>query len=95
MNQHTPTPWYKDLEAKTRYRIAGPQRGTGKPETVILVESWCNPENVDLILRAVNAHEELVAAVKKIADAPCPHPGFCEHVIARAALAQVEKGGRP
>jgi len=106
----TPRPWvlgkagdvgYSDSVAPCNiWKSAGPGNGM-----VATTAPWCQPYeqqriDADLIVRAVNAHDSLVAALKKIADGYGPNHGsqYCRN-IARAALllakrctSQVERG---
>ena len=48
--------------------------------------------NARLIVAAVNAHENLLAALVTIANTPCDHgPGYCARDVARAAIALLNK----
>lgn len=72
MSKHTPTPWQlarPDVE-RCRVVIETVERGVDLPDqgNPIAVAYWGTPieeANAELIVRAVNCHEELLAAIKK------------------------------
>lgn len=57
MDKHSPTPWYRDGHWGRR------QFGDEEYVSEEVFEA-IRPENADFIVRAVNAHEELVEALK-------------------------------
>lgn len=65
--QHTPTPWRKD-KSWTEWTVRGSKNEViidqaGPYDTPILSEP-----NANFIIRAVNAHEDLVAACQRVLD---------------------------
>lgn len=62
MSAHTPTPWFHETR-RTLARI----QGTAAPGER-LVASGVSPEDAEHIVRCVNAHDELVEALRKIVD---------------------------
>jgi hypothetical protein len=105
--QHTPSPWRVVRNYHDRIYIVGP-RNDGKSTISDRICSVQQPRaggggNADFIVRACNAHEELLAALKALTDPPYPdgfcHKGICSeekctrcsrHARARAAIAKAE-----
>lgn len=83
MMGHTPTPWHVDhhvhIKAENGWRVASVNVPSGS------VGSWgVNPsDNAHFIVRAVNCHEELLAALEQYASG-LTDTGAC----ARAAIAK-------
>jgi len=104
--QHTPTPQLKGLlVSKTddgRWQLIA-QRQTDDSDYIVAQTGLGGPytkANMDFIVRAVNAHEELLALVKEFAELPmfCETPGIAakdddfDEMIGRAreAIAKAE-----
>jgi hypothetical protein len=62
MSQHTPTPWRRSL-TETSLILAGPYAVAAVLPNRPAVENYAN---ADLIVRAVNAHDALVAACRNL-----------------------------
>lgn len=69
----TPRPWQARQEYANRWRIESPREGfvpvsVAQVQTTVLEvgvgEDWQTGANAGLIVRAVNAHDDLVAALK-------------------------------
>ena len=88
MSKHTPTPW----------TVAKHERGLVRAQgrTIVVVRETGNQDidaNAEFIVRACNAHEDLLAALKEIERSLANHPTFAWHnivEIARAAIAKAE-----
>jgi len=65
MNLPTPTPWY--LKREGRFQSIQVWSSIRGGEICIAVD--LHPANGELIVKAVNAHDPLVAALRKICDA--------------------------
>lgn len=80
-DQHTPTPWYV---------YAGGGIRTMDEEYVPLFQA----ANAAFIVRAVNAHDDLVAALTRIANHPWLGPE-ASYVMAKSAKAALAKAALP
>jgi len=99
---HTATPWHVAAKCSTMIigadstRVADTDLGSG-----IGMSAAENEANAAFIVRAVNNHNKLVAALKRIAHYECLNGGTCKptwpydqqcvYCTARAALTEVEK----
>lgn len=103
MTIHTPTPWSLFRE-NSLLAIVNPRARSSKREIVFWTgfDSSHYPKqakaNADLIVKAVNSHEALVAALQKIADTDKypDHEDTASEMreIARTALSATEGQGR-
>jgi len=90
--KHTPTPWHLSIDEDTNEVI--PDIFDGESEDAIhiahcLSEAGNPTENAKFIVRAVNAHDELVAALEGLLDCTESRPtNYNERVAAKAALAK-------
>jgi len=93
--KHTPTPWYIEMSGG-EYTIKG-----SNGQTVLLIGDDRRlipmPNDGELILRAVNAHEALVEALEAMLGINNPQGGEIGHIdypeavkLARAALAKAK-----
>jgi hypothetical protein len=86
MNAHTPTPWFIVANhTKDQYEFVG-----GKDQCLLAGHSSHQPD-AQHIVRCVNAHDDLIAALQDIAQQTCPPDsiGYAMAQKARAALAKV------
>ena len=100
MSEHTPIPWYCE---KDRRHFSGDHQGVsicqmgGRIIAVVQFlymdgsdEEWANVEH---IVRACNAHNDLLAACKAFVDSEESKPGSCTirraYEICRVAVAKV------
>jgi hypothetical protein len=72
VTSHTPTPWrvYKNPDGTKLVGIGG-KDGQGILDSGFGVWAWDDPEgiaNAEMVVRAVNAHDALVNAMKEAAD---------------------------
>lgn len=70
--EHTPVPWRVKTEQKCahgRHVHVGPNRGP----TVADVHLWCGQADAEFIVRACNAHEDLLAACEAALKDLCAH----------------------
>ena len=88
MSTHTPTPWY------VGHDIVNPITGDG---TISVGNAWVtvaavlNEEDARFIVRAVNAHADLLAALREAANVLASDKRFAKaEAKARAALAKAE-----
>jgi hypothetical protein len=98
--KHTPTPWHT-YKQTVGYAVDAYDRETSHTGQIRIV-SKTSEANAEHIVRCVNSHDELVAALREIAhSAECNGGGFLKradllNVVrrhgeqARAALAKVE-----
>lgn len=92
---HTPTPWEWVGDRAQGFILLGPDGSIG--EVYICAEpSMCNAQaNAAFIVRAVNAHDDLIGALKTI-EAAHPHiinresPSVCVPCVAKKAIAKAE-----
>lgn len=91
MEKHTPTPWHTDDDDTVRA-----PNGFIVARINEFAESFCDKmheNNAALIVRAVNSHDDLVAALRK-ADAELERrgydPGNSTRIVVLAALAKAE-----
>ena len=87
--QHTPTPWQAP-ETISFYILGASELGQ-------FVANASTKANADFIVRACNAHDELVAALSQIARLASEgevsaNMQYALGDIARAALAKIDKG---
>ena len=89
MTQHTPTPWEvrQDKEGQFAYIVPADKTIGGAIACLI------HPDDAAFIVRAANAHKELVRALRGIilADTGSIQERHDARVVARAALAAAEK----
>lgn len=86
-SKHTPTPWR--ISGTSSHRVTGKHgvlANCGNDSTHSAVEDQC-AANAAFIVRACNAHEELLEALQKIATCESQAPGDVVD-IARAAIAK-------
>ncbi len=90
---HTPTPWklFRETKKQGRWGI----ESFDQTRTIALLPNRQNAwEDASLIVTAINAHDELVAALKTIAQRAVDYPksemAHLNAETAHAALAKVE-----
>jgi hypothetical protein len=59
--KHTPTPWIADLEAGAIFRIEG-------NEEIQVADISAKDEDLEFIVRACNAHEDVLVALRSARD---------------------------
>jgi hypothetical protein len=98
MSEPTPRPWVVGDNGSSMSRIfAKPIDGTGRTVDICGVSTPVQPggkwdearANAELICRAVNAHDDLVAALQAMLASAHPHP--VEHPTMTAAWAQARE----
>jgi hypothetical protein len=96
MTEHTPTPWHRNIPPASKYNTIFSGRNT---HVLHLSSSGLDNKeieaNADFIVRAVNAHDDLVAALEAVIDyedvmLPAGSYGEEVHNKARAALAKAK-----
>ena len=85
MNAHTPTPWALHRDAMRIIGNAGPAHG-------IAVANTFDADDAAHIVRCVNSHDALIAALRSICETTRPIDAWNAAVLARAALDAAENG---
>jgi hypothetical protein len=62
MNNHTPGPWTYDQA----YRELVRKTGDGDYQPIGTFHNAPTPEDIEFLLRAVNAHEDMLSALKEL-----------------------------
>lgn len=92
---HTPTPWHAEQFGGSQWAV---RHGADRHFRFVCLTSQGNDQaNAKFIVKACNAHDDLVAAVKRLLAEDCdvdtcPHddPATCPYANARAVLKKVE-----
>ena len=101
MTKHTPTPWTADLGGCiTSSGLPIVTGRNGALLATLAMNGHKGAANADFIVRAVNAHDELVAALRRMMEQPTMNPLnmtpeqrvelWAAHDQARAALAKAQ-----
>jgi hypothetical protein len=106
MTKHTPTPWFQEKDAIYAKSQVDDEGHWYVANTITMPEDGVEMANAAFIVRAVNAHDDLVRAVQAFlvaVDTNASQGGDIGERInkanpltveaARAALAKAEKGG--
>ena len=93
MSNHTPTPWFVGKKGRTGQRVFATQQGTDG----VVATGIENHANAEFIVRAVNAHDDLLRALQAFVDCQCERDmtALCSRFdkacqIARDAIAKGE-----